>query len=146
MIIKQAYLPLIGQVCFFLDRYTDMHDTNEDIRNISDFGGRWHHGLFCGMFYRQLRNAPQFVSGVDASRLIIKTTHPSQYTDFHNINEDRLTIPGHGGRWNSGLSGGIFDRDLGVWSAGDRIASRSTAIERNIIPLTRTPTRSMKIN
>ena len=88
MIIKQAYLPLIGRVCFFLDRYTDFFDIDEDVNAIPHFDGDWHSVTGCGIFPRSFDVPSSWFDGVVASRLI--------------------------------------------------------TIERNIIPLTRTPTISVK--
>ena len=92
--------------------YTDSHDINEDIRTISHFGGYWHSDLPGGIFVRTLFRDPHFSlgGGSVASRSTLEASHYPQYTDFHDIDEDFATIPGHGGCWYDGEICGLLCR------------------------------------
>ena len=37
------------------------------------------------------------------------------YTDYHNVDEDLMTISLHGGRWNTVSDAGIARRNLQDW-------------------------------
>ena len=48
------------------------------------------------------------------------------YTDIHDVDEDLMSIPIHGGRWSAELQAGIVRRSMNdspTASAGDIVAS-----------------------
>jgi hypothetical protein len=48
------------------------------------------------------------------------------YTDIHDVDEDLMSIPIHGGRWSAELQAGIARRSMNdspTASAGDIVAS-----------------------
>ena len=45
----------------------------------------------------------------------VNTTAPAiiiYYTDQHDVDEDKLTIPIHAGRWLAGENGGVFGKAM----------------------------------
>ena len=112
----------------FLFFYTDGHDFNEDIRTISHLGGRWNFGSSCGLFRRVMADVPSMPGDHVASRLTIREAFCSSYTDWHEINEDSVTISISGGWLGLDSRCGLFFRNLADTpsNANDGFASRLT--------------------
>ena len=78
---------------------------------IASHGGRWIGGSDLGIMYRSMDTVPTTNSDVVASRCRHLKIFLN-YTDFHNVDEDRMAISLQGGDWVNGSSLGIAHRDM----------------------------------
>ena len=90
--------------------YTDYHDVDEDNVTISVYGGLWNIGNSAGVTYRYVFDSPSRIQPGNASgrRTCKMFIH---YTDFHNVDEDMVTISLYGSNWLHGSKAGISYRD-----------------------------------
>ena len=83
--------------------YTDRHDVDEDETSISLLGGNWAEST-TGIMCRGMNNL-LFTLGPAVASSDMKNSH--SYTDYHNVDEDVLTVSEQGGFWTSETGAGI---------------------------------------
>ena len=89
--------------------YTDYHSVDEDMMSISVCSGYCKFESFAGVTYRSINDAPTN-SGDDAAS---RCRHPKlikYYTDWHDVDEESMTISLHGGEWLAGSWTGVTYR------------------------------------
>ena len=77
---------------------------------IASCGGAWHDNIAAGIMYRLVfipsTSSPNDVASSDISRLII------YYADWHDVDEDLMTVSSQGGEWFDKTYCGVIFRDL----------------------------------
>ena len=93
--------------------YTDQHIVDEDERAISVHGGYWDGDSQTGVMDRHVCDPSSNNLDVVASRRrhwkLIK-----YYTDWHDVDEDRVTILYQGGYWREDIKVGMTQRHIDV--------------------------------
>ena len=90
--------------------YTDNHDVDEDNVTISVYGGLWNIGNSAGVTYRYVFDSPSKIQPGNASG----RRHLGMfiyYTDWHDVDEDVMTIASHGCHRNMDSWAGVICRD-----------------------------------
>ena len=106
--------------------YTDEHDVDENLRTIASYGES--PGSGAGIACRHMNdihtNMYSYVASSDISKLII------YYTDWHDVDEDVVTITAHGGYWTETRGSGVAFRAVNYTHTftNDGVASSTVEI------------------
>lgn len=90
-----------------------MNDVDEDLEAIAHQGGRWIYDDEAGLMMRFLNNPPDYSTVnvaseyVDISGLII------YYTDWHDVDENAITVSSQIGAWGDESRAGLTARNIG---------------------------------
>ena len=83
-----------------------MHDVDEDVRTITSCGVSWASEKWTGIARRDLSDPPTTIWGSVASSNI----QISNYTDWHDVDEDQVTITYQSGYCYDGTRAGVMRR------------------------------------
>ena len=103
--------------------YTDQHNVDEDLIAISLHGGMWNSIGSDGIARRNLQDRVDLTGG-DVASSNMKNSH--SYTDFHDVDEDKATIPSLGEHWRGQVYAGLHCRHID-WlpsTLGNMVASK----------------------
>ena len=100
-------------------------------------GGAWRHEILAGITHRIMYVSPTG-SPNDVASVCRHLKYSSNYTDWHNVDEDFKSDSMHGGRQENGIQAGVMYRDMisisDVYGSYGTVASVQKKINRTYSP------------